>query len=221
MGVKDSATTSNREREPAVNLFLYYLFKYSVVSPFLNFYFRGRVYGRENVPKKGPLVIVCNHASYFDPPLLSCSMGRPVAFMAKEELFNVPLLKQGIKLYGAYPVKRSSADRSAIRAATTALNEGWAAGIFLQGTRTSDGSINKPKLGAATIAARANAPLLPVSLWGTEGILQSGSPIPKPVPVTVRIGEVIPAPSSRKKETLQALTQKCADVINEMHSLGR
>ncbi len=221
MRAEDSALINKREREPTVNLLLYYLFKYSIVSPFLNFYFRGRVYGRENIPKQGPLVIVSNHASYFDPPLLSCTIGRPVAFMAKEELFAVPLLKQGIKLYGAYPVKRSAADRSAIRAAVTALNEGWAAGIFLQGTRTPDGRITKPKLGAATIAAKANAPILPVSLWGTEGILTSGSPFPKPVPVTVRIGKVIPPPTAVKKEALQTLTQRCTKVINEMHSLGR
>ncbi|MGB3691343.1 MAG: lysophospholipid acyltransferase family protein [Spirulinaceae cyanobacterium] len=221
MSVEDSALTNNREREPAVNLLLYYLFKYSLVSPFLNFYFRGRVYGRENVPKQGPLVIVSNHASYFDPPLLSCVMGRPVAFMAKEELFEVPLLKQGIKLYGAYPVKRSAADRSAIRAAVAALNEGWAAGIFLQGSRTPDGRITKPKLGAATIATKANAPILPVSLWGTQNILKSGSSFPKPVPITVRIGEVIPPPNVLKKEALQTLTQKCTETINEMHSLGR
>ncbi|NES86497.1 MAG: 1-acyl-sn-glycerol-3-phosphate acyltransferase, partial [Moorea sp. SIO2B7] len=210
-----------REREPLASLVLYHLFKWSVVSPMLHAYFRGRIYGSQKVSQSGPLVVVSNHASYFDPPILSCCLRRPVAFMAKEELFKIPVLKQGIELYGAYPVNRSAADRSAIRAAVNALKEGWAAGIFLQGTRTSDGRITAPKLGAAMIAAKAKAPLLPVSLWGTDKILSKGSSIPKPVPVTVRIGELIEAPNSTKRQELQEITEKCTAVINQMHDLGR
>ena len=211
----------NNNREPFVSLALYHLFKWSVVSPMLHGYFRGRIYGAEKVPQSGSLVVVSNHASYFDPPILSNCIGRPVAFMAKQELFNVPVLKQAIRLYGAYPVNRKSADRSAIRAAVNSLQEGWAAGIFLQGTRTSDGKITAPKLGAAMIAAKAKAPLLPVSLWGTEKILPKGSTIPKLVPVTVRIGELINAPNSTKREELQAITEECRNIINAMHQLGR
>jgi 1-acyl-sn-glycerol-3-phosphate acyltransferase len=148
-------------------------------------------------------------------------MGRPVAFMAKEELFRIPVLKQGIELYGAYPVKRGSADRSAIRSALNCLLEGWAVGLFLQGTRTADARIPEPKLGAALIAAKAKAPLLPVSLWGTEKIFKKGSPVPRPVPVTVRIGQVIDAPSSTDRDELQAVTHKCATAIHALHDLGR
>lgn len=200
---------------------LYHAFKWSVVSPVLHVYLRGRVYGAEQVPQEGPLVVVSNHASDFDPPILSCCMGRPVAFMAKEELFRIPVLKQGIELYGAYPVKRGSADRSAIRSALNCLLEGWAVGLFLQGTRTADARIPEPKLGAALIAAKAKAPLLPVSLWGTEGIFKKGSPVPRPVPVTVRIGQVIDAPSSTDRDELQAVTHKCATAIHALHDLGR
>ncbi len=200
---------------------LYHAFKWSVVSPVLHVYLRGRVYGAEQVPQEGPLVVVSNHASDFDPPIVSCCMGRPVAFMAKEELFRIPVLKQGIELYGAYPVKRGSADRSAIRSALNCLLEGWAVGLFLQGTRTADARIPEPKLGAALIAAKAKAPLLPVSLWGTERIFKKGSPVPRPVPVTVRIGQVIDAPSSTDRDELQAVTHKCATAIHALHDLGR
>ncbi|AFZ31939.1 1-acyl-sn-glycerol-3-phosphate acyltransferase [Gloeocapsa sp. PCC 7428] len=210
-----------RSREPFVSLLLYYAFKWSVVNPMLRVYFRGRVYGAENVPQEGPLVVVSNHASDFDPPILSCCVRRPVAYMAKEELFQIPVFSRAIELYGAYPVKRGSADRSAIRAAVKYLEEGWAAGVFLQGTRTPDGKITEPKLGAALIAAKTNAPLLPVSLWGTHKIMQEGSTIPRSVPVTVRIGQVIPPPSSTDKAELLAVTQKCADAIASLHDLGR
>lgn len=210
-----------RQREPFISLVLYHLFKWSVVSPVLHAYFRGHIYGAEKVPKTGPLVVVSNHASDFDPPMLSNCVGRPVAFMAKEELFQVPVLKQAITLYGAYPVKRGSADRSAIRAALASLEQGWAVGIFITGTRTPDGRVTDPKLGAAMIAAKAQATLLPVSLWGTEQIFQKGKKSPRSVPVTVRIGDPIPAPASGDREELEAVTRRCADVINGMLDLGR
>lgn len=210
-----------RSREPFVSLMLYHLFKWSVVSPMLHTYFQGRVYGVENVPRRGPLVVVSNHASYFDPPILSCCVRRPVAFMAKEELFRVPILKQAIQLYGAYPVSRGAADRNAIRAALKCLEDGWATGVYLDGNRTPDGRIVAPKRGAALLAAKAQAPLLPVSLWGTQGILKKGSTMPRSVPITVRIGEAIPPPSSTNREELEAVTQKCALAIMAMHDLGR
>ncbi len=208
-------------REPLESRVLYHLFKWSVVNPLMHTYFRGRIYGVNNVPLDQPLIVVSNHASYFDPPILSCAIRRPVAFMAKEELFKVPVLKQAITLYGAYPVKRTSADRSAIRSACESLHEGWATGVFLEGTRTPDGRITHPKLGAAMIAAKTHAPILPVSLWGTHKILRRGSPIPRPVPITVRIGELIAPPRSLHREELEAVTQQCADAINDLHELGR
>lgn len=209
-----------KEREPLTSLVLYRLLKWSIVSPMFRLYFKGKIDGLEKMPKSGPVILVSNHASYFDPPLLGACMNRPVAFMAKEELFKVPLLSQGIKLYGAYPVKRNSGDLAAIRSAITALEQGWAAGIFLEGTRTPDGRIHQPKLGAAMIAAKTQAPLLPVSLWGTEKILSTKSKFPLPVSVTIRVGELIPPPSSTKRQQLETVTEKCATIVNSLHDLG-
>ncbi|NEP86035.1 MAG: 1-acyl-sn-glycerol-3-phosphate acyltransferase [Okeania sp. SIO2C2] len=209
-----------RNREPVENLILYRLLKWSVIVPILKFYFRNNIYGTENVPQQGPFVVVSNHASDLDPPIVSVCMKRPVAYMAKEELFEVPILKQIITLYGAYPVKRGSADRSAIRSALNSLEQGWAVGIFLQGTRTSDGKITEPKLGATLISAKAKVPLLPVSIWGTHAMKRQGL-IANSVPITVRIGELIPPPESTKKQELELISQKCADIINKMHDLGR
>ena len=219
--LQNNLSAENRNREPFASLVLYHLFKWSVVSPVLHTYFRVKIYGAEIVPQSGPIVVVSNHASYFDPPIVSCSVRRPVSFMAKEELFKIPLFKQAIELYGAYPVKRNAADRGAIASAVSSLKQGWATGIFLQGTRTPDGKITNPKLGAATIAAKAGAPLLPICLWGTQEILSGGSSFPRPVPITVRIGKLIETPTSTKREELYEITQKCAAAINAMHDLGR
>ncbi|GAB4538555.1 MAG: lysophospholipid acyltransferase family protein [Pleurocapsa sp.] len=210
-----------KNREPSISLALYHLLKWSVVSPLLHTYFRGKIYGAEKVPQSGGLIAVCNHASYFDPPIISNSLGRPVAFMAKEELFQVPVFKQAIQLYGAYPVKRSTGDRAALRAAMKAIDNGWIAAVFLQGTRTKDGRIDDPKLGAAWIAAKAQVPLLPVSLWGTEKIMTAKLPLPKPVAITIRIGDAIAPPQSTKKNDLQGVSDRCAIAINSLHDLGR
>ncbi|MGB7414893.1 MAG: lysophospholipid acyltransferase family protein [Thermosynechococcaceae cyanobacterium] len=210
-----------KEREPLISLALYHLFKWSVVSPALHTYFQGRIYGAEHVPLKGPLLVVSNHASDFDPPIVSNCVRRPVAFMAKQELFQVPVLATLIRWYGAYPVNRGGSTRSAIKASIAALEAGWATGVFLQGTRTKDGRITDPKLGAAMIASKAQVPLLPVSLWGTEKVLVKGKKLPQVTPITVRIGEPIAPPESGDRDQLNAVTEQCAEVINAMHALGR
>ena len=127
---------NKQQREPKISLALYYLFKWSVVNPLLRGYFRGRIYGAEYMPKAGPVLVVANHASDFDPPIVSSCVRRPVSYMAKQELFQVPVLSSAIRLYGAYPVQRGGAARGAIRAALKQLDQGWAVGVFLQGTRT-------------------------------------------------------------------------------------
>ena len=137
-----STSAIARNREPHASLCLYHMLKWSVVNPLFLTYFRGKIYGVENIPSNGPLLVVSNHASNFDPPLLSNCVRRPVSYMAKEELFRTPVFKQAIELYGAYPVKRGGGDRSAIKSALSRLEQGWAVGVFLQGTRTQDGRIS-------------------------------------------------------------------------------
>jgi 1-acyl-sn-glycerol-3-phosphate acyltransferase len=208
-------------REPLASLALYHMFKWSVVSPLLHTYFRGRIYNADRAPRSGKLLVVSNHASDFDPLLVANCINRPIAFMAKEELFQVPVLKHAMSLYGAYPVRRGSADRTAMKSAITALEAGWATGVFLDGTRTNDGRIHSPKLGAAWIAAQTQTPILPVCLWGNDSIFRKGSPLPRSVPLTIRMGELILPPERTDRSLLEATTQQCAAVINGLHDQGR
>ena len=218
---RDSSNLTLPDREPLISLALYHLFKWSIVSPVFHTYFRGKIHGAHHVPRRGRLLVVSNHASDFDPPIVSSCVGRPLAFMAKEELFRVPVLKRAIAAYGAYPVKRGSADRAAMKAAIAAIDQGWATGLFLDGTRSKDGRIHDPKIGAAWIAAKTQSPMLPVCLWGSHAIFVPDSNRPRSVPLTVRIGAPIPPPSSTDRADLEAITAQCAVVINELHALGR
>ena len=197
----------------------YHLMRWLVVWPFFRFLLRGRTEGRASVPPHGGLVVVANHGSHLDPPLLSCAMGRPVAFMAKEELFRVPLLGPLIRACGAYPVARGVGDREALRTACRRLQEGWATGVFLDGTRQADGRVSRPLPGAALLAARTGQPLLPVAIINSHRALGPGGRF-KLMPVHVRIGTPIPPPASTRLEDLDAVTKACQGQINRMLDQG-
>ncbi len=198
----------------------YRLVSYLLVFPIYRLLFRGRTAGNGNVPLEGALVVVANHGSHLDPPLLGHALGRPVAFMAKAELFRVPLLGPIIRACGAYPVARGASDREAIRTATDRLEQGWATGVFIDGTRQADGRVNNPQPGAALLAARAGVPLLPVAIINSHRALGTGSKKARLVPVHIRIGTPIPPPASRKRADLDAATAACQAQINALLDQG-
>ena len=125
-----------------------------------------RVHHAERVPLVGPLIVACNHISYFDPQALGCAMPRRVYYMAKVELFRMPLLGPVIRGLGAYPVDRSRGDITAIKRSVEVLREGKAIGIFPEGTRNKTGEI-RPQTGVALLASLSGAPVLPAYISGT------------------------------------------------------
>jgi len=191
-----------------------------LVFPLFRLLFRGRTLGNDRVPMQGPVVVVANHGSHLDPPLLGHALGRPVAFMAKAELFGIPLLGPLIRACGAYPVKRGASDREAIRTATARLQDGWAIGVFLDGTRQKDGRVNHPMPGAALLSARSGAPLLPVAIINSHRALGTGQSWPRLVPIQLRIGEPIPAPASRRKPDLESTSIELQRRINALLDQG-
>jgi len=137
-----------------------------IVWVLLRSFWRFRSSGAENVPKNGPLIVACNHISYFDPPALGVAMPRPVTYMAKHELFEIPVLGPIIRWLGAFPVDRTRGDVSAFKSAVALLETGAVLGIFPEGTRNKSGTV-KPQLGAALLAARSGATVLPAYVSGT------------------------------------------------------
>ncbi|MCD6554419.1 MAG: 1-acyl-sn-glycerol-3-phosphate acyltransferase [Chloroflexi bacterium] len=149
---------------------------------------RLRVFGRENVPASGPLIVVCNHISHFDALLLVALLPWPIESIAVADLWQVPVTGWFIRLYGAIPLHRGEGDRAALRAALDVLARGDVLGIAPEGYIVPGAALVRPQPGAAYLALRSKVPLLPVGIAGTERALENLKH-GRRTEVTVRIGE--------------------------------
>jgi 1-acyl-sn-glycerol-3-phosphate acyltransferase len=127
-----------------------------------------RVAGVQNVPKEGPVILVSNHLNWTDIPLVGLRVMRRTHFMAKSELFQKALLKWLVIGLGAFPVRRGEADRQAIKQAEEVLKAGQVLVIFPEGTRSRARMMKEGLPGAALIAMRSGAPVVPVGIYGSE-----------------------------------------------------
>jgi 1-acyl-sn-glycerol-3-phosphate acyltransferase len=169
-----------------------------------------RVNGKENVPRNGPLIVVSNHLSMVDPPLLSASIPRRIVFMSKEELFR-SWGRVFVRAFGAFPVHRGTLDREAIRQAMRVLNNGQVLGIFPEGGRNKSHALEKAELGAALIALRSGAPILPVGISGTENVKGPRMIFRQPR-ITVTIGQPFYLSENKERPTRERLVE-ATDVI--------
>ena len=128
--------------------------------------YRFDVIGADNFPKEGGILLCSNHINALDPPVVGINAPRPVNFMAKEELFNMPILKSILPGVNAFPVKRGMSDRDALRKALKLLKEGEVVGLFPEGTRSKDGKLGKGFSGAGFFALRGNANVVPCAIIG-------------------------------------------------------
>jgi 1-acyl-sn-glycerol-3-phosphate acyltransferase len=134
----------------------------------LPLYCRIEVRGLENVPPDGPLVIASNHLNDADPGIICTRIRRPIAFMAKIELFRIPGLAQFLRGFGSFPVRRGEADISTLRIANENLKLGRAVCIFPEGTREgATEKLTEALPGAAIVALRNDVPVLPIAINGS------------------------------------------------------
>jgi 1-acyl-sn-glycerol-3-phosphate acyltransferase len=183
-----------------------------------------RVDRLERVPRSGPLIIVSNHVSDLDPPLLGWAVGvrsgRVVHFMAKQEIRSWPLIGWLGTQSGVFFVRRGERDREAQRTALRILEGGGILFMFPEGTRSRDAVLGEGRPGAALLALRTAAPLLPIAAVGTERLLPPGARLPRRHRVRVRVGvpfRLTDAPQRRvDRDALQAGTER---IMREIASL--
>lgn len=132
-------------------------------------YFRVRVTGLENCPREGALLVVANHRSGFDPPMVGALLRRPVHFMTKVELWSYPVLPMVFKYVQAYPVRRGRADRQAIRHSLDILRRGEIIVLFPEGHRTETGELQEARSGVVFLARKSGCQVLPIGISGQYG----------------------------------------------------
>jgi cytidylate kinase len=144
---------------------------YHFIQSMMLFYyrvcFRYEVYGIENVPMEGPVLIAPNHAAFHDPPLIASILKRELHFMAKKELYKIPVVGDVIKYSGSIPVDRGGYSKSTLENLVNELKGGWAVLIFPEGTRTKTGDFNPPKKGVGMVAVMADVPVVPCLIEGS------------------------------------------------------
>jgi len=192
----------------------FYDFAKAIVHPLTGALFAVTATGYENVPATGPLIVAANHRSYIDPPLIGSWFPRTVHWMAKDELFRIPILGTLIRWSCAFPVARGEADVGAIKRALRLLKEGEVVGIFPEGTRNLSGDVES-KAGAVLIASRAHCPVVPIGVSRTAIAMKRL----RSSHVEMRIGAPITFQGSSRRATkaeLDAWTVELSKAIDDL-----
>ena len=180
---------------------------------------RLKVDGLANLPRSGPVILVSNHFNLGDPPVLTYVLPRRIVWMAKQELFDTPVIGWLFRAFGLIPVRRFEGDLKALRKAQGALKRGHVLGMFPEGTRSAGKGLGEGEPGTAFIALRTGAPIVPVAIWGTEGIK-----LPRDAfrfhgsRITVRFGQPFALPETKRatKEQIAAGTREIMEKIAEL-----
>ncbi|MDQ6941667.1 MAG: 1-acyl-sn-glycerol-3-phosphate acyltransferase [Candidatus Eremiobacteraeota bacterium] len=188
----------------------FYAFAHFVVGRLFRLLFRYRVIGAEKIPRNGGVIVAANHISNFDPPILGTALPRPVSYMAKKELFAMPVLKTILPWLYAFPVDRASGGTAALRAALRMLKEGRCVGIFPEGGRNVNGT-NDEKGGAAFLAAASGAPVIPAAIVGTRRLRPFGR-------VTVVFGDPMHVVRNRQSKE-DDLEKGAAEIMQRIRTL--
>ena len=146
------------------------------------------VTGTEQVPHTGAFLLVSNHASNLDPPLIAITCPRRLAFFAKREVYKNPFLRLVARAYHTIPVDRENPSVSTVRKSIKVLRSGTPIMIAPEGTRSLDGTLQPFKPGFIKLAHRAGVPILPVGIVGTFEVLPRNRKFPRPGRIAVRYG---------------------------------
>jgi 1-acyl-sn-glycerol-3-phosphate acyltransferase len=206
----------------------YWLMKHWVIGPLLTTVFRPWVTGLENVPRTGPIIVVCNHLSFVDSIFLPLMIDRQMAFLAKSDYFTGKGLKGWLVRFfmtsaGQLPIDRTGgkASEASLNAGLQILAEGGVLAIYPEGTRSPDGRMYRGRTGVARMILEAHVPVIPAAVIGTEKVMPLGSTIPKVHRVGVVIGKPLDFSRFEGMESDRFVLRSITDeIIYEMNKLS-
>ena len=179
-------------------------------------FFRYRVIHPERMIQTGPVILAMNHQSYLDPPLAGIACKRPIYFLARKSLLNVPILGRILPKLNVIPVDQEGMDRGALKALLRILRAGEGALVFPEGARTLDGSLQPALPGLGFIIAKTRAPVVPMRIFGSREALPRGGGL-RLHPITVVIGTPMyfteTDTRASKKDLYQEFSQRVMDEI--------
>ncbi|OGO01065.1 MAG: hypothetical protein A2Y90_04885 [Chloroflexi bacterium RBG_13_52_12] len=182
-------------------------------------FFYWQVKGIKNLPAQGPVIIACNHLHIADPPVVASSIPLKAVFMAKEELWHDKWSRYWVSNFGAFPVKRNTFDREAIRLSEEFLAKEFSLIMFPEGARSKDSKMKQAAPGAALIALRTGVPVVPVAISGTEYIRNLKWSFFHHPKITINIGKPLYPPACDGKPTKEQRNQLCEDIMYKIAEL--
>ena len=168
--------------------------------------------GLDRIPRRGPLIVACNHISFWDPPLVGAHLPREMHFVAKAELFHNPLFGALLRSYNSIPIQRGAQARGGLRGAEDVLSSGGAILIFPEGTRNKSGELMPPRAGVGRLAAITKTPVVPACITGSNQIRRS---MLRQVPIRITFGSPVmpPVSGNPEREEARAFARKVMDMI--------
>ena len=151
-------------------------------------YFRWRVFHPERVPLTGPVILASNHASFLDPPLVGSPLRRMVNYLARDTLFDLPVVGTLLRSWQVVPVDREGGGAAGLKGILDRLLAGGAILLFPEGTRTSDGRLQKARSGVGLVVIKSRAPVVPVRVFGTFEAMRRRQHVPWPHRVAIKYG---------------------------------
>jgi len=198
---------------------LSYRIGWSVFRVLYATYFRWRVFGAENVPVNGGVILASNHASFLDPPLVGCGLKRDINYLARESLFRFPGIGALLRSWNAVPVDRDGGGAKGLKIILDRLLNGAGIILFPEGTRTKDGKLQPARSGIGLTVIKSTAPVVPVRVFGTFEAYGRYVKIPKPHRIMVKYGKPMNFEKLRAeakicdKGRLKEIYQQVADEI--------
>ncbi len=178
-----------------------------------------RLFGRHLEPSEGGVVFVSNHQSFLDPPVVGCATKRPMSFMARDSLFKVPPFGRMFRNLNCIPVKRGTADMTAIRESMRRIKSGGMMTIFPEGTRSEDGIIKPFLPGVSMLAQRAADWVVPVCVDGAHEIWPRHQLFPSSGQIVAQFGKPIDARTIRKQPSDEFLADIRERIIQLQHEI--